>query len=245
MQTLLVDKPQDKHIPSFTFVPFSKDKVTLILKEEVSLLGDGQDFHALMESVLGVPVKFCTSLNERSLYISIDNGLPVFCNLVKASYREVKLSHPIVSYSLFEEEGNPTNKFITIGTTNKTIYMTIRNELAYSFVIDIPSFNAKESVKNLYISNVSKGPVVFKKTAMLMNGFFEALFKAVLKEPYLFSFVTPHIMGDLINTRLYVFPNNPAFNMMSVDGWVLDVDINEFPSRQIARAYNMKRIHKN
>jgi len=214
--------------------------LNLILQKEISVLAQGKNFHKSMEASLGLDAVFCKSSAERILRISIETGMPVLEETSKRTYREVTLYQPIVSYTMFKtEDGNA--RFICIGCTNKTVYMIVRKELAYSFVIDMSSLTTKEAVKNLYVSNLNKGPVVFQKTAKLLNGFFDRLFAATWQEPTILTFDAKHISGDTVVVKLYLDPITPANNMMSVNGWVYDVQLNEFPSKQINRGYNIKK----
>lgn len=212
----------------------------LVLQKEISVLAHGKNFHKAMDASLGLTAEFCKSSEERQLNISIETGMPEFDPTAKRTFRTVNLFQPIVSYSMFKtEDGNA--RFICIGCTNKTVYMIVRKELAYSFVIDMSSLTAKEAVKNLYVSNLNKGPVVFEKTGKLLNGFFERLFTAVYHEPTIIAFDAKHISGDSVAIKLYFDPAHPDNNMMSVNGWVYDVQLNEFPSKQINRGYNIKK----
>jgi hypothetical protein len=74
-----------------------------------------------------------------------------------------------------------------------------------------------------------------------LNNFFERLFAATFNELTVLSFDTKHLSGDNLPMKLYLDPQKPTNNMLSVCGWVYDVDINDFPGRQINRAYNIKK----
>lgn len=211
----------------------------LILQKEISILAHGKNFHKTMEASLGLTAEYCKLNVPRVLRINIETGMPQDGN-TQAPYREVMLHQPIVSYSMFKNDDGAA-RFICIGCTNKTVYMIIRKELAYSFIIDMSSLTAKEAVKNLYISNLNKGPVVFGKTSRLLNSFFDRLFPAVYPEPTILNFEAKHISGDTVTVKLYFDPIDQSNNMLSVNGYVFDVQLNEFPSKQINRGYNIKK----
>lgn len=211
----------------------------LHLQKEISVLAQGKNFHKTMEASLGLTAAFCKLNVPRVLRVSVETGMPQDGHS-QAPYREVMLHQPIVSYSMFKNDDG-TARFICIGCTNKTVYMIIRKELAYSFIIDMSSLTAKEAVKNLYISNLNKGPVVFGKTSRLLNSFFDRLFPAVYTEPTILNFEAKHISGDTVTVKLYFDPIDQSNNMLSVNGYVFDVELNEFPSKQINRGYNIKK----
>lgn len=212
----------------------------LTLKKELSVLDLGKNFHKAMQKELGLSVAFCRQNQERMLRINIETGMPELDPQAKHAYREVVLVQPIVSYTMFET-ADGTSRFICIGCTNKTVYMIVREELAYSFVIDMSSLNAKEAVKNLYVSNLNKGPIVFQKTTKLLDNFFLNLFSATFSENTLLEFEVVHISGNKVNAKLYLHPRKPEANMFSVNGWVYDVLLDEFPGKQINRGYNIRK----
>lgn len=211
----------------------------LFLQKEISILAQGKNFHKTMEASLGLTGAFCKLNVPRVLRINIETGMPQDGNS-QAPFREVMLHQPIVSYSMFKNKDGSA-RFICIGCTNKTVYMIIRKELAYSFIIDMSSLTTKEAVKNLYISNLNKGPVVFGKTSRLLNGFFDRLFTATFREPCVMPFEAKHISGETVQGKLYFDPDKPANNMLSINGYVFDVQLNEFPSKQINRGHNIKK----
>lgn len=213
---------------------------SLLLVKEISVLGEGKYFHKTMERELGLSAQFCRSSSERTLRINIESGKPDFDpNTNHSRFREVTLYQPIVSYTVFETTQKDV-RFICIGCTNKTVYMIVKEDLAYSFVVDMSSLTGKEAVKNLYASNLNKGPILYEKTATLLPSFFDRLFAATFTEPTVLEFKTLHISGVLLPMRLYYHPQKPELNMLSICGWVHDINLNAFPGRQINRAYNAK-----
>lgn len=212
----------------------------LQLIKEISVIEHGRNFQKVMEETLGLSPEFCRASYERTLQVDIESGEPVVGHDVKCGHREVTLVQPIVLYAVFETVDRKA-RFICVGCTNKTVYMIVKKELAYSFVIDMSSLTVKEAVKNLYLSNLNKGARVYRKTAQLLPNFFNTLFDAAYPERTLLEFTLTHISGVGLPVRLYHHPHQPTLNMLSVNGWVYDVDLNEFPGTQISRGYNQRK----
>lgn len=211
-------------------IPQSK----LVVKIAYSMVKDGKQFHRLAQAELGLTANDCKSFDSRIVRVDINKGIINPDLTDKKSFRDLTLEDPIVSYTLFETEDG-RSRFLAIGCTGKTVYMIIRKDLSYSFVIDVSSLNPLEAVTNLYISNLNKGQASFNKTAGLLSNFFENLFSAVLEDRTILAFEVTRFSGTVANVRLYVNPKDHTENMLSVNNYVFDVELNKFPGRQIAR----------
>lgn len=223
-------KPQSKAPQYIPMIPQSR----LVVKTDYSVVKDGKQFHRLAQTELGLTPYDCKSFETRVVRVDINKGVINPALTDKKSFRDLTLEDPIVSYTLFETEDG-RSRFLAIGCTGKTVYMIIRKDLSYSFVIDVSSLNPLEAVTNLYISNLNKGQASFNKTAGLLSNFFENLFSAVLEDRTILAFEVTRFSGTIANVRLYVNPKDHTENMLSVNNYVFDVELNKFPGRQIAR----------
>ncbi|MNM20170.1 hypothetical protein D3C81_305050 [compost metagenome] len=188
----------------------------------------------------GLTRNFIDSGNPRKLAIDISNGFPLE-NPVGWPHRVVELSGPMTMYSIIEHRNSDKFRLVLIGNGDQTIYMVIMPKLAYSFVIDAVSLDAKDAVLNLYAHQLDKGNGLYNSTMQILEDLFYKLFAAVIFEPRYLEFKIHHIKGDLMNMRLYLFPQEPDKNMLSSNGWVFDVDLSEFPGKQISRGYNLQQ----
>lgn len=211
-------------------IPQSK----LVVKIAYSIVKDGKQFHRLAQTELGLTMNDCKSFDSRVVRVDINKGIINPAQNDKKAFRDLTLEDPIVSYTLFETEDG-RSRFLAIGCTGKTVYMIMRKDLSYSFVIDVSSLNPLEAVTNLYVSNLNKGQASFTKTAGLLGNFFENLFSAVLDDRTILAFDVTRFSGTVADVRLYVNPKDHTEDMISVNNYVFDVELNKFPGRQIAR----------
>lgn len=217
----------------------AKHLTDLRLVKDISTLNNGKTFHQDLHEAVGIDPVFAKGHDPRVLRIDIRTGMAVNDDTPKRWYREVILQTPIVSYSLLQTNDGQVG-FAIIGCTTTTTYMFLRDDLAYSFQIETSSLNAQEAILKLYSSNLSKGRGLFIRSASLIPGFFWKAFSAVHQLPVKLNFQVLHSSGNQVAMGLYLDPRDHSKCMVSANGWVFPIDLNEFPLQQISRGYNMK-----
>lgn len=187
----------------------------------------------------GLKRGFLTASNTRNLAIDITNGFPLE-DAVGWPHRVVELEGTLGMYAIIEHHEPEQFRLVMLGCGERTVYMVIKPNLAYSFVLDSVSLTAKDAVLNLYAHQLDKGQGLFNSTLAIHQDLFYKLFAAVIFEPRYLEFKIHHIKGALMDMRLYLFPQEPDKNMLSSNGWVFDVNLSEFPGKQISRGNNLR-----
>lgn len=188
---------------------------------------------------LGFTRPFIQAKDKRNLAIDITSGYPMSAP-VGWPHRTVELEGAIGMYSIIEHAENPELfRLVVIGCGERTVYLVIKPKLAYSFVLDAVSLSAAEAVLNLYAHQLDKGNGLFNTTLDILPDIFYKLFAATVFDSTALEFKIHHIKGAQMFMRLYLFPQFPDKNMLSSNGWVFDVNLSEFPGKQISRGYNL------
>lgn len=212
----------------------------LRLIKDISTVNNGKTFHKDLLEAVNIPGNIARANEERTIRIDIRTGMLVDDPAAdKRRSREVVLTSPIMSYTLMQTNDGKVG-FAIIGCTDRTVYMFLRDDLAYSFAINEVCLSAQEAVLKLYIDNVNKGKGLFARSASLIPGFFWKAFSAVHPVQILLNFDVLHSSGNPVKARLYLDPHHHEKCMLSVNGWVFGVDLNEYPLQQLSRGYNMK-----
>lgn len=227
------------HIQSVTVrkrteIPEKPPNTVFKVELDLSALNQGKDFQPLMHEHIGLMPAFVASDVRRCLSIDISTGKPAY----RADKRNlmVPFEDPIVLYSILVAEDGKT-RVVIIGTTARTYYLIGKERTGYFFIIAESSVDTKEAVINLYDNNLNKGPDVFNRTQDVTPGFFSALFKSVFDELLVYQFTVKTSGGTPVSARLYIDPNDSTRNMISVCGWVQDLELDVYPGTQIQRGY--------
>lgn len=220
--------------------PIELDDINeLYLSQHVAMYYEQKAFYQAMNEKFNLPRSFCGSSEERTLCIDIRTGFPFRPSEEKIPKRDVTLTGGLIMYGLFESRSQDF-RLAVLGCSDTTIFMVIKPDLAYSFVLDMPSMTPAEAVRNLYITNLNKGNGMYENTMGILPGLFYKLFAAVYPDDIILNFNIYHIKGALMNMRLYLAPQDPERCALSSNGWVFEVNLNEFPGKQISRGNNLR-----
>lgn len=204
-------------------------------------LTEGQKaFYHTLETY-GLCKAYSSSPDPRTLVINIATGLPHTKEEKDAPRRSIELDAGIILYAVISEREGGAFKIVIVGTATHTTYLVIREDVAFSFIIDKVSLSVQDAVVALYASNLSKGRGFFENTAKHLPDFFYKLFKAVFPEMVRLEFTITHIHEDSVRVALYWDPRGPNKNLIACNGFVFPLDISQFPGKQISRGYNLQK----
>lgn len=207
-----------------------------IIVQAMHLENDGEEFCLLSD--IGISDEFARSTEERTLRVVARTGAPTFIDRLEDTHTDpvisVVLSHPIVSYGMMEGS-NGDFRFITIGCTEQTHYIVVRDIVSFTFYVPRPSTTIEEAVFELLTNNLLKGPRIYEKTAAIIGDFFPRIMTAVHDDLTILR--TTIRTADKLDLpcRIYFDPENPADSMISVDGYVYKYNLNVYPKSQINR----------
>lgn len=215
-------------------VPFAEPKVEFEVEFELSALSLGKDFHNELNTQLGLMGSFVGSDVRRYLAIDVTNGK--VAHRANKTNLMVPFEDPIILYSVLKAVGRNL-RIAVIGTTNQTYYAVCKENSGYYFIICQSSVDLKESVVNLYANSLNKGSSVFNRTVDPIPGLFTGLFKCMHEELLISQFTVRSFSDTPVSVRVYIDSRNPRNNMISVSGWVHDLDLDVYPSEQLQRGY--------
>lgn len=214
--------------------PFVEPKVEFEVEFELSALSLGKDFHSELNTQLGLMGSFVGSDVRRYLAIDVTNGK--VAHRANKTNLMVPFEDPIILYSVLKAVGRNL-RIAVIGTTNQTYYAVCKENSGYYFIICQSSVDLKESVVNLYANSLNKGSSVFNRTVDPIPGLFTGLFKCMHEELLISQFTVRSFSDTPVSVRVYIDSRNPKNNMISVSGWVHDLDLDVYPSEQLQRGY--------
>jgi len=215
-------------------VPTVEPQVEFEVELDLSALTLGKDFHAELSTQLGLMGSFVGSDVRRCLAIDVTNGKPA----LRANKTNLMMpfEDPIILYTVLKAVDRNL-RITVIGTTNQTYYAVCKENSGYYFIICQSSVDLKESVVNLYSNSLNKGSSVFNRTVDPIPGLFTGLFRCIKEELLIQQFTVKSFSDTPVSVRVYIDSKNPKKNMISVSGWVHDLDLDVYPSEQIQRGY--------
>lgn len=230
IQSVTVRKRSLAVVPTPAPIP----KVEFEVELDYTALSLGKEFHNTLNTELGLMGSFVGSDVRRYLAIDVSNARPT--HRANKTNLMVPFEDPIIMYTVLKAVDRNL-RIAVIGTTNQTYFAVCKENSGYYFIICQSSVDLKESVVNLYANSLNKGSSVFNRTVDPIPGLFAGLF-ASLKEELLITQFTVKTFGDTpVSVRVYIDSKNPKNNMISVSGWVHDLDLDTYPSDQIHRGY--------
>lgn len=152
------------------------------------------------------------------------------------------LEGAVTLYTVIEDAVDPTLfRLVIIGTTKTTTFLFIKEDKAFIVDFEESSTSTIEAVANLYGTCLDKGAEQFNAVLGYLPSLFYKLFFVAVENPCQIDFKVWHTKGVEVNLRLYLYPKDPNQNILSGNGYCWHVDLNQFPSRHISRAYSLRK----
>lgn len=152
------------------------------------------------------------------------------------------LEGAVTLYTVIEDAVDPTLfRLVIIGTTKSTTFLFIKDDKAFIVDFEESSTSTIEAVANLYGTCLDKGAEQFNAVLGYLPSLFYKLFFVAVENPCQIDFKVWHTKGEVVNLRLYLYPKDPNQNILSGNGYCWHVDLNQFPSRHISRAYSLRK----
>lgn len=152
------------------------------------------------------------------------------------------LDGAVTLYTVIEDAVDPTLfRLVIIGTKKTTTFLFIKEDKAFIVDFEESSTSTIEAIANLYGTCLDKGVEQFNAIIGYLPGLFYKLFFTAVENPCQIDFKVWHTKGVEVNLRLYLYPNDPNQNILSGNGYCWHVDLNQFPSRHISRAYSLRK----
>jgi len=159
---------------------------------------------------------------------------PVVEGELQPEGKVIHLSSPLQYLCLLKDEAAEF-RLTLVGTSNHTYYHFIMKSVV--FVIKVPnrSRSIADATLNLFMTNLYHGEEHFNRMANCYPRLFEVLFQLGYDQPTTLPFELASSNGTLVPSKLYLYPQAPSRNILSVGGQCLDIDLAVFPGSQIER----------
>jgi len=198
-------------------------------KEFVAAMGE----FGLVRSYLDEPVK-------RSLFVSLVGGFPMLKDPAWPQL-EVTIEGSIEHYSIVMSEDE---RFIMafVGTSECSVYVTIEPKQTRHFIIDGEAQSLRGSLIRLLEHNLCKGERMFQQTVSFYPRLFYKLFTLFGSAPALYRVSPVHLKGDILRGKVYIYPEEPSRNAISINGWVYNFDLDKFPLHALHEGHRLERL---
>ena len=174
--------------------------------------------------------------DERYLWIHPVTGVP-FPAVPEGANDKGKLLHltQAPQYLGLVEDNSIPLRLTIVSTTKDTYYHFINKASMFVIKVPAPCLSAYEAATNLLLTNLYNGEESYTRMAKVCPQFFEKLFQQCGVERTELTIEFEGKKGLKVPGKLYLNPQDPSENILSVGGRCMDVVLSEFPGRQITR----------
>lgn len=169
---------------------------------------------------------------EVNLVIDAKTGHPT-PSLAKEN-KVLHLSSPVQYMGLLKDDEQGLALTI-VGTKTYTYFHFIAKAAVWVIKTPATSASLNEAAWKLFLTNLYHGEESFNRMGNNYPHFFEALFKVAFEAPTTLAMAFPGPGGVSVPAKLYLYPQKPKDNILSIGGLCMDIDLDKFPGTQIDR----------
>lgn len=234
----------DSTKPLAPFTPIAVENLKQLQISHEFELGEGTTAgiaHELHERFKRIARASLDTPIERRIVVDLATGEPQD-SITGEHHGLIPLEGAVTLYTVIEDAVDPTLfRLVIIGTEKATTFLFIKEDEAFIVDFEETSTSTIEAIANLYGTCLDKGAGVFNSTLEALPDLFYKLFFVAVENPCQIDFKVWHTKGEVVNLRLYLYPKDPNQNILSGNGYCWHVDLNQFPSRHISRAYSLRK----